>query len=74
MVGTKGEVGYAAPSGSSNHFVFEMVRVRIQGSMQIYQPDRYYQMLSICTLVTQINPEITSSLASGCLVGCQMGC
>lgn len=50
MVGTKGEVGYAAPSGSSNLFVFSVVRVRIKGSMQTYQPDRYYQMLSICNL------------------------
>lgn len=49
--------------------VIEMVMVGVQGSMQTYQPViATIEHLSTCVHVTQINPEITSALASGCVV------
>lgn len=52
--------------------VNEMVMV---GGSRVYANlstcDSYYRTLSTCIHVTQINPEITSALASGCVVKCQ---
>lgn len=70
-ISTKGEVGYAAQSCS-----FDCVTEMVNGwGSRVYANlstcDSYYQTLLTCIHMTQINPEITSALASGCVVKCQ---